>query len=184
MKQSVLRSLSEKDTVLFLETKRKNLETLDEEALVDLHDRVRRARNKHSKNYRRGAAERVVATGTRGGAGKANRRNRDRAEAFEDALARVSTRLATVARRSATALRVERLTAAANVGGDPRGRRAKGQGSAGKGSAGKGSAGKGKNRKGPADRNADRRPRTPAREKRAASSAAAGARRQAKRDNR
>ena len=169
MKQSVLRSLSEKDTVLVLETKRKNLETLDEDALVELHDRVRRARNKHSKNYRRSAADRVVSTGSRGGAGKTNQRNRDRAEVFEDALARVSRLLASVARRSATALREERLAAAAGPGATAQGRP---------------SVRKAKDSKGPADRNADRRPKTPARRKRAASSAAAGARRQAKRDNR
>ncbi len=169
MKQSVLRSLTEKDTVLILETKRKNLETLDEDALVDLHSRVRRARNKHSKNYRRGAAERVESTGTRGGARPSNRRNRDRAEVFEDALARVSKRLAVVARRSATALRVERLAAAADATGHRSHRT---------------TAAKGGDARRPADRKADRRPKTPARAKRAASSAAAGARRQAKRDSR
>ncbi len=169
MKRSVLASLSEKDTQLLLETKRKNLEPLDEDALLDLHGRVRRARNKHSKNYRRSAAGRVSATGTRGGASKGNQRNRDRVEALEDALARVSKRLATEARRSATALREERLSAAAAVNGDPRPRRppAKTSGA-----------------RGPADRKADRRPTTPDRRKREASTAAAGARRQAKRDNR
>ncbi len=169
MKQSVLRSLTEKDTVLILETKRKNLESLDEDALVDLHNRVRRARNKHSKNYRRGAADRVAATGTRGGARPSNQRNRDRAEVFEDALARVSKRLATVARRSATALRVERLATAAAATGDPRSRP---------------KSAKGGDTRRPADRKADRRPKTPARKKRVASGAAAGARRQARRDSR
>jgi hypothetical protein len=169
MKQSVLASLSEKDTQLVLETKRKNLETLDEDALLELHSRVRRARNKHSKNYRRAAASRVGSTGTRGGASKGNQPNRDRAEALEDALARVSKRLATVARRSATALRVERLSAAAGAKGDPRT---------------PGTATPGGRGRRPADRDADRRPKTPARLKRAASSQAAGARRQAERDHR
>lgn len=169
MKQSVLRSLSEKDAALLIETKRRNMETLDEEELLDLHTRVRRARNKHSKNYRRSAAERVQSTGTRGGARPSNQRNRDRAEALEDALARVSRRLATVARRSATALRVERLAAAGAVTGDPRVRS---------------SAPKGKAGTRPADRAADKRPKTPARKKRNASSAAAGTRRQARKDNR
>lgn len=168
MKQSVLRSLSAKDTVLVLETKRKNLDSLDEDALVELHARVQRARNKHVKNYRRGAADRVVKTGTRGGARPANQRDRDRAEALEDALARVSRRLATVARQSATALRAERLAAASTAGGAPGGR--------------SGGPAKGVNR--PSDRGADRRPKTPARKKRAASSAAAGARRQARKDSR
>lgn len=167
MRQSVLRSLSEKDTVLLLETKRKNLDALDEDSLVELHSRVQRARNKHVKNYRRGAASRVVKTGTRGGARPGNQKNRDRAEALEDALARVSRRLATVARQSATVLRAERLEAARGTGGGaPPGR----------------SVSKGGKR--PNDRLDDRRPTNPARKKRVATSAAAGARRQARKDNR
>lgn len=181
MKQSVLRSLSAKDTVLVLETKRKNLDSLDEDALVELHARVQRARNKHVKNYRRGAADRVVKTGTRGGARPANQRDRDRAEALEDALARVSRRLATVARQSATALRAERLAAASTAGGAPGGRSG-GTGIPGAPGGRSGGPAKGVNR--PSDRGADRRPKTPARKKRAASSAAAGARRQARKDSR
>lgn len=169
MKQSVLRSLNEKDTVLLLETKRKNVEILDEDALLELHSRVRRARNNHAKNYRRNAAERVSATGTRGGARPSNQRNRDRAEALEDALARVSRRVATVARRSADALRVERLAAVRQAGGDPRGRSR---------------AVKGTATSPPAGRAADKRLKTPDRKKRNASSAASGARRQARKDNR
>lgn len=168
MKQSVLRSLSEKDTVLMLETKRKNMEALDEDALVELHRRVQRARTKHVKNYRRDAAGRVAKTGTRGGARPANQRNRDRAEAFEDALGRVSRRLATVARQSANALRNERLAAArkpAHASADP-------------------SGGQGKNTRKPVERIDDRRPTTPARKKRVASATATGARRQARRDSR
>jgi len=167
MKQSVLRSLSEKDTVLVLETKQKNLDGLDEDALIALHQRVRRARNRNVKNYRRDAAGRVAGTGSRGGARPGNQRNRDRAEALEDALSRVSRQLGRQARRSADALREERLAAARGVKG-----------------SGPARGGKGSPAGSPAGRADDRRPKTPARKKRAASSAAAGARRQARKDNR
>ncbi len=167
MKQSVLRSLSEKDTVLLLETKRKNTDTLGEDGLVELHQRVQRARNKHVKNYRRAGAGRVDKTGSRGGAAHTNQKNRDRAEVFEDALARVSRKLAVAARVSADKLRAERLAAA-------RKHRSPGP------TTGDDSGGG----KGPADRHDDRRPFTPARKKRAAGTAAAGNRRQARKDNR
>ena len=166
MKQSVLRSLSKKDAALLVETKQKHLDALDEDALIELHQRVRRARNKNVKNYRRGAADRVTSTGSRGGAGPGNQRSRDRAEALEDALSRVSGQLARQARRSANALREERLAAA-------RGNRRSGPARGAPGAKGK-----------PADRADDRRPTTPVRKKRAAGDAATGARRQARKDNR
>jgi len=53
---------------------------------------------------------------TAGGRGKAfgkNQRARDKAEVFEDALARVSRRLAALAKQSAADLKAERLAAAA-----------------------------------------------------------------------
>jgi hypothetical protein len=69
-------SISE-DTVLMLEMNRKDLEFVDEDALVELHGRVQRARTRHVKKYGRCAAGRVEKTGTRGGARPANQRNRD-----------------------------------------------------------------------------------------------------------
>lgn len=170
MKQSVLRSLSERDTVLMLETKRKNLETLSEDELVALHSRVQRARNRHVTNYRRAGATRVAETGTRGAAREGNQLNRDRAEAFEDALARVSKRLAVVAKRSADELRKERLAAAKAAKGTPEGATAAGSSNAGTSRA--------------ARRNSDRRVKTPAKKKEVASRAATGARKQARKDNR
>ena len=167
MKQSVLRSLSEKDTVLWLETERKNLDLLDEDGLAELHQRVQRARRKHVTNYRRAGADRVKKTGTRGGAGRTNQHNRDRAEAWENALARVSRRLAAAARASAAMLRAQRLAAARKHRAAPP--------PADQTPGGTGA---------PADRLDDRRPFTPARKKRVAGSAAAGNRRQAKKDNR
>lgn len=86
---------------------------LDEDAVAALHDRIRRARNKYTGQYRRGAAQRVSKTGGRGKAFVKNQRARDKAEVFEDALARVSRRLSVLAKQSAADLKAERLAAAA-----------------------------------------------------------------------
>ena len=99
---------------LLLETEPRQLAELDEEALLDLHDRVRRARTKHVKNYRRQGAAAVRAGGKRG---VSPEHLRERSEVFEDALARVSRSLAAAARASALALRAERLAAAGTARG-------------------------------------------------------------------
>ncbi|MGO4596974.1 hypothetical protein [Terrabacter sp. 2RAF25] len=105
-------SLTEAQGDLLRETERERLAALDEDELLDLHQRVRRARNKHVGLYRRQASAGVATKGGRGVARPANRLNADRAEAFELALARVSTRLGAVARAAAAELRTERLAAA------------------------------------------------------------------------
>ena len=56
-----------------------------------------------------GAAGNVKKSGGRGKARPKNSRNAGKAEIFEDALARVSRRLAVMAKRSAAALKAERL---------------------------------------------------------------------------
>jgi hypothetical protein len=53
--KAVLSSLSGSDLALVRETQRKRLLDLDEDGLVELDRRVRRARNKHVGIYRRGA---------------------------------------------------------------------------------------------------------------------------------
>jgi hypothetical protein len=168
MNKAILGSLSEDDTVLVMQTERARLADLDEDALVELHTRVRRARNKYVKLYRRQASARVAEKGGRGKARPANRRNADRAEVFETALARVSRRLGIVARRSATALRDERIAAAQSVRSGSKAPKAGPPHRAG--SRGRATA--------------DRRVSTPAAKKRVSTSAAAGARRQAKKDKR
>src|SRR4051794_7449644 len=85
---------------------------LDEDALLDLHTRGRRARTKYVKLYRRQAAARVDDLGGRGFARPKNRRNADKAEVFEETLARVSKRVDVVARAAAAELKAERLAAA------------------------------------------------------------------------
>ncbi len=101
---------SERDLMRELEPKR--LASLDEDDLLNLHKRVRRARNKHVKNYRRGAARSVIDQASRGSAAPKSAKARHRAEAFEEALAIVSERLAVVAHEEAERLRTERLARA------------------------------------------------------------------------
>jgi hypothetical protein len=106
---ALLNSLTEAEFLLVRETEPAELAALDEDDLLELHARVRRARNKYSKVYRRGASARVEQQGARGKAGPKNTRDRQKAEVFEDALARVSRSLAAAARRSAIDLKTQRL---------------------------------------------------------------------------
>lgn len=100
----------ERDLMRELEPAR--LETLDEDELLDLHKRVRRARNKSVSVYRRKAARTVQEKGSRGAAHPKGAKSRLRAEAFEEALAIVSDRLAVVAHESAEQLKADRLAQA------------------------------------------------------------------------
>jgi len=114
-------SLTAEQGDLVRETEAARLAELTEDELIELHQRVRRARNKHVGLYRRQAAALVEVKGARGAARPANRLNADRAEVFELALARVSSRLSVVARAAAAELKAERLAAArdAKVGTGP-----------------------------------------------------------------
>ena len=106
------RAVGETELAIVRETAPAALAELDEDELLDLHARVRRARNKHVGQYRRQGGARVQPTGGRGKAHQQNQRARDRAEVFEAALARVSAALAKAARASAAELKAERLAAA------------------------------------------------------------------------
>jgi hypothetical protein len=163
---ALVNSLTQTQQALVRETDRANLDTLSEDELLALHTRVRRARDKYVGMYRRQATARVGTVGGRGQARPKNRRNFDRAEVFEDALARVSRRLATVARQSAAALKADRIEAARRepVVMPTRTRST--------------------NARPPATPPRDRSPNSPALLKRQASTQAKGARRQAKRDSR
>lgn len=121
---ALLNSLTERESALVRETGTEALRELDEDALVELHLRVRRARDRQVKIYRRQAAALVPELGARGAARPKNTRNRAKAEVFEDALARVSRRLAAAARASAAALRAERLAEARRATTSSRPRRA------------------------------------------------------------
>jgi hypothetical protein len=108
---ALLGSLTEVELALVRETEPERLVTLDEDALIALHTRVRRARNKYVKAYRRRAADRVEEAGGRGKAHAQNARRRAKAEVFEGLLATVSKQLAVLAQASADAYETERLKA-------------------------------------------------------------------------
>lgn len=110
--KALLNTLTEAELALVRETERESIAEADEDALVALHARIRRARDKYVGMYRREASARVAEWGGRGKARPKNLRNAQRAEVFEDALARVSRQLAVAARRAAQELRAERLAAA------------------------------------------------------------------------
>ena len=109
------RFLTKNQADLVRETEPHRMEALDEDTLLDLHTRVRRARSKYVKLYRQTGAQRVGMKGARGHARPGNAANGAKAEVFELALARVSARLEVVARAAAEELKNERLAAAAAV---------------------------------------------------------------------
>jgi hypothetical protein len=161
-------TLGRTEREILLETEDNRIAELGEDELIDLHRRIRRARNKYVGTYRRAGSKKVAKKGGRGKAKQANARNADRAEVFEDALARVSARLAAVASQEAEQLKAARL-AAANPEGTWPGAKAPAKPARGKAGAAKVT---------------DRKPSGPGRAKRDASSQAQGARRQAKKDSR
>jgi hypothetical protein len=112
MTPKLLAMMNESEQALLREVEPKRLRKLDEDALIDLHTRIRRARTKYTKLYRRRAAAQVGSKGARSGASAGNSKTRHKAEIFEAALSTVSTRLAAVAHEQAEALKVERLAAA------------------------------------------------------------------------
>ena len=119
MKKRVLNSLTELERNLVAETEKQAMAELDEDALLELHTRIRRARTKYVKLYRRQASAQVETQGGRGKAFPKNQRSRDKAEIFELALARVSRRVDVLAKRSAAELKAERLAAAQRTGSGP-----------------------------------------------------------------
>jgi len=173
MNASLLAVLNDAERLLVAETERAELAALDEDAAIELGTRVRRARNKYVSQYRRGASAAVAEHGGRGKAGPENKRSAMKAEAFEEALSRVSRRVAALARQAAAALRAERL-AAARAARQGRGPDA---GAPVPAAGGLGSTVTG-------EPIGDRALRSPASAKRRASTRATGARQQAKRDSR
>ena len=164
MNKAFRKYLTEAEVQLIEETKPASLAELDEDALGELHNRVRRASSKYRKLHRRQASAQVRSDRGRGKAAAKNPRSAVKAEVFEDALARVSRSLSKAAKASAAELKAERLAAAQG-------------GSTGPGRAATMGQGTGSGRT-PAKK------RSPAAKKKNASTLAAGARRQAKRDAR
>lgn len=187
MNKATAKLLSKDEQSLVRATQPARLKKLSEEKLLALHTRVRRARNKYSKNYRRQGAAQVKADRSRGIAGKKNLRTAQKAEVFETALGRVSDALAAASHQSAAAIKKERLAAAdkakkaaaRKAATRKRAAAAKKRAAAAK-AAGKkkATAGKGTKGRGKADL------KSPVAKKNRASSKASGQRRQAKRDKR
>jgi hypothetical protein len=109
-------SLTEAELSLVREVEEDRLAGMDEDALIELHTRVRRARNRYVKVYRRQAAALIAPAGGRGKAGPRNTRSRAKAAAFEQALASVSQHLAAKAQASAEALQAEQPADAGQPG--------------------------------------------------------------------
>jgi len=173
MNKSLLAVLNDSERLLVAQTGRAELAALDEDAAIELEARIRRARNKYVGQYRRAASAAVAVHGGRGKARPENQRAAWKAEAFEEALAKVSARVAALARRSAADLRAQRLAAArAARQAQPPAAPAPPPAADGGGPPVTGE---------PAG---DRALRSPARAQQRASTRAAGARRQAKRDSR
>jgi hypothetical protein len=175
MDRGLLNSLSEAEQLLVAETERDVLKGLDEDELLELHQRVRRARTKYVKNYRRAAGAAVAEVGGRGASYPRNQRDRDKAELFESVLARVSRQVATAASRASAELRSERIEAARSA----RARVEVAPGpDAGRAASSRDAAAA------PAGSRRPRATKTTGGLKKDASTRAAGARRQAKRDTR
>src|SRR5262245_60337258 len=112
MARATPQSLTRKEWALLTDTRPDRRRAMDEAALIELHARVRRARDGFVQLHRREVAAQVDAARARGTASVAPRRSPSKAEIFEDALARVSSSLARAARATAASLRAERLAAA------------------------------------------------------------------------
>lgn len=166
MDKAVLNSMTAAEQRLVAETSREALAALDEEELLSLHSRVRRARSKYVSTYRRNARGAVVKRGGRGFSYPKNQRDRDKAEVFESALAAVSKQVAAHATRAAAELKAARLAAARSGGSSPRTTAARAASTQAPTSRPRGAK------------------KTSGGIKKDASSRAAGARRQAKRDSR
>ena len=189
MNIGLVNSLPVADRLLIAETEASALADLDEDELLALHQRVHRARTKYLGQYRREASARVQRHAARGKARPRNARNLERAEVFEDLLARVSRAVAVKAKQAASELKAERLAAAreakASAGSAKKSTTAKT--AAKKTTASRSARASGVARAGRAPANAkagDRGLVSPRTTKARATSKASGARRQARKDSR
>jgi len=119
MNPSVRAMLNEQEQELLRSVAPAKLRKLDEDELIELHGRIRRARTKYIKMHRRRGTDQVRSDRSRTRASGAVSATAMKAEAFEEALSAVSERLARVAASAAKDLKRERLTAAAAATGSP-----------------------------------------------------------------
>jgi hypothetical protein len=172
MNPTELSLFSDKEQTLLVATEPARLAAMSEDELDDLLTLVRRARNKYSKLYRRQSSASVNAAGKRSASATSNQRTMRKAEIFEDALARVATKLGAAARASRDELKRERIEAARSAKGAPGSQR---------GTAG---GGKASGERSAARRTSGGRTGGHVTDRRAASTRASGARNQARRDSR
>ena len=114
---STSKLLSVKERELVAATSPKRLAKLDVDQLVDLHQRVRRARSKYLTLYRRQAGDQVGKDRARGVAATKNQRTSVKAEVFEEALGAVSAQLAVASKQHAAEIRKERSAAERKAAG-------------------------------------------------------------------
>ncbi|MGI9621762.1 MAG: hypothetical protein ACR2PK_02915, partial [Acidimicrobiales bacterium] len=89
MRPSEISLFTPSEQTLLVETESKRLDKLNEDELVKLLGRVRRARNKYSDLHRRQGASTVRSSGKRYAATTSNTRTLRKAEIMEDAVSRV-----------------------------------------------------------------------------------------------
>ncbi|BAX92916.1 hypothetical protein MSG_02772 [Mycobacterium shigaense] len=89
-------NLTQQESSLIAESHPEALTRMDEKSLKDLQSRLRQAREKNFNLLRRQGAARVEAAGARGSAQPANEKRGEKVGIFDEALARVSERLAAV----------------------------------------------------------------------------------------
>jgi len=112
MKSTEMNLFSAKEQSLLMSTERTRLSKLTLDELGDILTLVRRARDKYSSLHRRQATTSIDSARARSASASDNSRTLRKAEIFDDALARVSTSLASAARVSRDELKKERLAAA------------------------------------------------------------------------
>jgi hypothetical protein len=109
MTPTLLLMLNDAEQQLVRESQPDRLRRLDEDELLDLHTRVRRARTKYIRLHRRRGAAQVQADASRTRASAAAARTAAKAEVFEEVLSDVSRQLARLAKESAAALKTQRV---------------------------------------------------------------------------
>jgi hypothetical protein len=109
MTPTLLSMLNDAEQQLVRDAEPDRLRGLDEDELIDLHTRVRRARTKYVRLHRRRGATQVKADASRTRARAATARTAAKAEVFEELLADVSRQLSRLAKESAAALKADRL---------------------------------------------------------------------------
>ena len=90
-------NLTQQENSLIGQSDPEALARMDEKSLKELLSRLRQARDKNFSLLRRQGAARVTAEGARGAAQQANEKRSEKVEIFDEALARVTHRLESLA---------------------------------------------------------------------------------------